>query len=109
MVIKGGRLSLPGAPPFRERLGKVGRGLCDDLVRIAPDHFTLVRGCDRAHRQATLLKQPGAIAPRLTASRAWGSNQQMPQIESRRLKCRAMRPGIGKCCENQSNWSDSSC
>jgi hypothetical protein len=55
-------LSPSGTPPFRERLGKVGRGLRDDLVRIAPDHFTLVGGCDGAHRQATLLKQPGAIA-----------------------------------------------
>jgi hypothetical protein len=33
----------------------------------------------------------------------------MPQIESRRLKCRAMRPGSGRCSANQLNWSESSC
>src|SRR5271168_1761569 len=52
----------PGLPSLRERLRKVGRRLRDNLMRIAPDHLTLARRCDCAHRQATFLEQPRAVA-----------------------------------------------
>ncbi len=41
--------------------GQVIGWLGHDLVRIAPQHLALSRRGDRAHRQAALLDQPGAI------------------------------------------------
>ncbi|SFP74025.1 hypothetical protein SAMN03159463_04807 [Mesorhizobium sp. NFR06] len=45
-----------------ERLGQVNGWFGNDLVRISPEHLTLARRLDRAHGQAALLDQPGAIA-----------------------------------------------
>lgn len=44
-----------------ERLGQVVGRLGDDLMRIAPQDLALTCRRDRAHRQAALFDQPGAI------------------------------------------------
>lgn len=50
--------SVTSAEPLRQVVGRLG----DDLMLIAPQNLTLAPGRDRAHRQAALLDQPGAIA-----------------------------------------------
>lgn len=50
--------SATSAESFRQVIGWLG----DDLMRVAPQNFTLARRRDRTHRQAALLDQPGAVA-----------------------------------------------
>lgn len=54
-----------------ERLGQVVGWLGDDLVCVAPQNLTLARRRNRAHRQASLLDQPGAIA---------GATDRLPRV-----------------------------